>query len=393
MTRYPIQDQVAIVGVGTTGFTRAADRSSLDLSVEASVAAIRDAGLTAADIDGICAVREPGAPTVHQTITTLGLEQVTHQSAPTPIAMFSVIDAMHAVFSGLCEYVLVTTPVLQLPWVSRKAAMDPFRNKFRGGVQSIPEKMDMAAAYAGWAGRYLHDHGVDREVFGRLAVNMRTNALDNPLAAIDKPLTMDDYYAGRMIREPLGMFDMDLPCDGADALVFTTAENAKKLPQPPVLMHAATAGMIGNSVEDQMPSLDRHGQHVVVESLKARSDIWLDDIDVFLPYDGFTIITTGWFENCGWCGPGEATQFVRDHWDEDTNRIMINGRIPVNPHGGSLSEGATRGTGHVREAVVQLRGQAEGRQAQAADGSHAKTALVTPGGFFFNSQGAILRAG
>jgi acetyl-CoA acetyltransferase len=153
-----------------------------------------------------------------------------------------------------------------------------------------------------------------------------------------------------------------------------------------VLIHAATVGLVDRNDEDQLPGLSRHGQHVVIEALRAKSDLWLDDVDVYYPYDGFTIITIGWLENTGWCAPGTADRFIREHWDDGTNRMLINGRVPVNSHGGSLSEGGTRGTGHVREAVVQLRGDAGERQ---VDG--ARTALVTSGGFFFNSQGAIFR--
>ena len=104
----------------------------------------------------------------------------------------------------------------------------------------------------------------------------------------------------------------------------------------------------------------------MVETLKARSDVWLSDVDVFFPYDGFSIITLGWIENFGWCKPGGAGRFLEEHWDEDSGRVMIDGRIPINPHGGSLSEGATRGSGHLREAVVQLRGEAEERQVAGA---------------------------
>jgi acetyl-CoA acetyltransferase len=201
-------------------------------------------------------------------------------------------------------------------------------------------------------------------------------------------MTMDDYLAARMIREPLCLFDMDVPVDGADAFVVTTADRARDLPHPPVLVHAATLGMIDRHDEDQLPSLGRTGQHVVVEALRARSDLWIDDVDVFFPYDGFSIITLGWLESTGFCGPGEAGPFLQQHWDEKEGRVLIDGRIPVNPHGGALSEGGTQGSGHLREAVLQLQGRAGERQ--VAD---AQTALVTPGGFFFNSQGMVLRRG
>jgi acetyl-CoA acetyltransferase len=245
----------------------------------------------------------------------------------------------------------------------------------------------MATGYTAWASRYLYEYGVTREAWARIAVNGRTNSLRNPLAAIDTPLTLDDYYEARMIRDPLCMLDMDLPADGADAFVLTTAERAKSLPHTPVLVHATATGMVGENTEDQLVSLQRHGQHVVVEQLKAKGDFWIDEVDLFYPYDGFTIITTGWIENTGYCAPGKAGEFLREHWVEDEHRVMIDGKVPINTHGGGLSEGATRGTGHIREAVTQLRGEAGERQ---VDG--ARTALVTPGGFFFNSQGALLRA-
>ncbi len=387
--RYPIKDQIAIVGVGTTGFSRSNNRSPLHMALEASTAAIRDAGLTAVDINGVVSTQEPGAPGPHQIVSSLRIPQVTHFTRPTPVVMFSIIDAMNAIYSGVCDTVLVVYSMMRLPWNSRSAASDPFRRMARmGGVGGEPESVAMAAAYAAWAGRYLHDYDVTREAFGRIAVNCRSNAAANPLAAARSPITMEDYYAARMIREPLGLFDMDLPADGADAFVLTTAERAKSLAQKPVLIHAATVGLVDENDEDQLGGLSRHGQHVVIDALRKRSDLWLDDVDVYLPYDGFTIITVGWIENTGWCKPGEAHRFIAEHWDHDKQRIMINGRIPVNPHGGSLSEGATRGTGHMREAVMQLRGACGDRQVAGA-----KTALVTPGGFFFNAQGAILRAG
>ena len=107
---------------------------------------------------------------------------------------------------------------------------------------------------------------------------------------------------------------------------------------------------------------------MVVETLKAKGDFWIDDVDVYFPYDGFTPITLNWIENAGWCGPGEAGAFIQQHWDHGAGRILINGRIPVNPHGGALSEGATQGSGHLREAVHQLQGRADSRQVRGRSG-------------------------
>jgi acetyl-CoA acetyltransferase len=377
---------VAIVGVGSTGFSRTNERTALALGLDAATQAVRDAGLTAADVDGIVAIGEPGAPSPQMFASSLGLDALTHWTRPAPVVMFSIVDAANAICAGSADTVLVVSSMLRLPWASRSAANDPFRRRTVTPTPTAPESVSMATGYTAWASRYLYEYGATREVWGRIAVNCRTNALQNPLAALRTPLTLDDYYQARMIREPLCMLDMDLPVDGADAFVLTSAERAKTLPHPAVLIHATATGMVGENTEDQLRSLARHGQHIVVEQLKAKGDFWIDDVDLFYPYDGFTIITTGWIENTGYCKPGAAGDFMREHWVDDQNRVLINGRVPINSHGGSLSEGGTRGTGHIREAVVQLRGEAGERQVEGA-----RTALVTPGGFFFNSQGALLR--
>jgi acetyl-CoA acetyltransferase len=146
-------------------------------------------------------------------------------------------------------------------------------------------------------------------------------------------------------------------------------------------------GITAPTEELSTVGLGHHGQHVVVKHLREKSDIWIPNIDVYFPYDGFSFIALAWIENTGWCGAGEAGDFIDSNWDSAGNRLMIDGRIPVNPHGGALSEGGTQGSGHIREAVVQLRGDASGRQVK-----DAKTALLTPGGFFFNAQGLVLRS-
>lgn len=375
--RNPVKDRVAIAGVGSTGFSRDAGRSALALALDAATRAIRDAGLAAKDVDGVIAIGEPGAPSPQTLASALGLEAVTHWSRPSPVVVFAIADAVNAIHAGSADTVLVVSSLLRRrPSATRGAA--------RAGV---PESIALAPAYAAWASRWLHERGASaREAWARIAVNGRSNAAHNPLAALRTPLTFADYDHARMIREPLSLLDMDLPVDGADAFVLVSAERAKTLPHPPVLVHALATGMVGESTEDQLASLDRHGQHVVIEQLRAKGDFWIDDVDVCCPYDGFTVIAASWIENAGWCRPGECARFLREHWVEDENRVLIRGRVPVNPHGGALSEGGTRGTGHLREAVVQLRGDAGARQV-----AEARTALVTPGGFFFNSQGALLR--
>ena len=387
MARNPIRDEIAIVGLGSTGFHRdSGGRSAKALACDASIRAIRDAGFEPGDIDGIVGAAEPGGPNPNEMSAALGLPQVTHFSSPMPVAVFALVDAMNAIFSGSCSTVLLYFAYTRLPWNSRSAAEDPFRRHHTLGVMPAPESVNAAAAYAAWASRYIHEYDARREDFGRVALNARAGAARNPLAVMKTPLSMEGYLQARMIREPLCLLDMDIPVDGADAFVLTRTECAREKTRNPVVVHAATTGLVGTNDEDQLPSLRRHGQHVVVESLRAKSDLWLEDMDIFFPYDGFSIITLGWIENFGWCPPGGAGRFLEEHWDPEAGCVMIDGRIPLNPHGGSLSEGATRGSGHIREAVMQLRGDADERQVAGA-----RNALIGCGGFFFNSQGAILR--
>jgi hypothetical protein len=104
---------------------------------------------------------------------------------------------------------------------------------------------------------------------------------------------------------------MDVPVDGADAFIVTTAERARRLPLPSVLIDAVVLGQVDRNEEDQIRGLGQHGQQVVAETLKAKSEFWIDDIDVYFPYDGFSILTLSWIENVGWCGPGEAGEFLK----------------------------------------------------------------------------------
>ncbi len=388
-TRNPSKDQVAFASAATTGFVRSAGEvTASSLAVDACIRAIQAAGVDRRDINGII-----GADNAYVQ-SALGIPAVNyHVGAGVPFG-FAIANAVGAIASGQADVVLAYHSIYRNPSNSRSAASDPFRMAaFRrmaatmgGGDGFGPDSVAGAVGYTAWASRYLHEFEESRDLFGYVAVNDRSNAARNPAAVMREPITMDDYLASRMVRWPLCILDMDVPIDGADAFVITTAERARDLALPPVLVHACTNGMIAQNEEDQTPSLRNHGQHAVLESLRAKSDLWIEDVDVFFPYDGFSFITISWIENAGWCGLGEARRFIESNWDEKGNRILIDGRVPVNPHGGALSEGGTQGSGHTREAVHQLQGLAGERQVEGA-----RTAMLLLGGFFFNSQGAILR--
>lgn len=385
--RNPMKDRVAIAGAATTGFhARNTGRSQASYVAEACKAVMDQCGLTPRDIDGLCGSM-PAAPTVQ---AMLGIPEVTWFANPMIPLGNHVAAAASAVHSGLCDVVLLYHGAYRMAWNTASALKDPFRRGagYSDRATPPPESVAGSVGYTAWASRYIHEFGTPREHLGYVAVNDRTNAKSNPAAAMRERMTMEDYLAARMIRWPLCLYDMDVAVDGADAFVVTTPERARDLRLPPVLIDAVVLGMIDKNEEDQSPSLRRHGQHVTVSALRAKSDFWIDDVDVYFPYDGFSIITLNWFENAGWCEPGEAGGFIADHWvadDDGTGRILIKGRVPVNPHGGSLSEGGTQGSGHLREAVHQLQGLAGPRQVEGAE-----RALLTMGGFFFNAEGITL---
>jgi acetyl-CoA acetyltransferase len=384
--RNPNKDQVAFASAATTGFTRnRGEVTASSLALEACVKAIQAAGIDKSEINGLIGANNGFVQ------SALGIPEVNYYVGPGVPFGFSIANAVGAVASGQADVVLAYHSIYRNPSNSRSAANDPFRRSAFAGFGGLgdgfgPDSVGGAVGYTAWASRYLHEYHETRDLFGYIAVNDRSNAKRNPAAVMRDELTMDDYLQARMVRWPLSMLDMDVPIDGADAFIITTTERARDMALPAVMVHACTNGQIDQNEEDQTPSLLRHGQQVVVESLKGKSDLWIDDCDVYLPYDGFSFITVSWFENAGWCGLGEARGFIEDNWVEDEQRIMIKGRIPVNPHGGALSEGGTQGSGHTREAVHQLQGLAGDRQVAGA-----KTALLTMGGFFFNAQGSVLR--
>ena len=383
--RNPAKNKVAIAGVATTGMTpHNTGRSQFSLAAEAAVAVLRQTGLTATDVDGICGSTPP-AP---QMASGLGLSELSWFAEPAIPFVNHLAAAVGAVASGICETVLAYHGAYRLPWNTASSLRDPFRRPLAVAPPPTPESVAGSVGYAAWASRYLYEFGVSKDDFGLVAINDRANAARNPDAALREPITMDDYHAARMIRWPLNLLDMDVPVDGADAFVITTTERARDLPFAPVLVHATALGLAAPIEEEQTVGLRHHGQQVTVAALQAKSDFWIDDIDVYFPYDGFTIITLNWLENVGFCGPGEAGDFLRQHWVKEDSRALINGRVPINPHGGALSDGGTQGSGHVREAVLQLQGRAGERQVRGA-----QRALVTAGGFFFNAQGVTLQRG
>jgi acetyl-CoA acetyltransferase len=408
-------DQVAIVGVGASPFGRyLPGRSAASLAMEAARNAIVDAGLGASDIDGICTsgVMRPGSftPDPGSVQEALGIPVTTWGATVEIPFSFLLMEAVYAVFSGACRAALVVHAVYR----TGNVGDDPFRARLASpslsplsqpsppsqpsqpsqpsppsqpSSPSLRPPFPFTDGYASFAARYLHDYGATRADLALVALNDRQHAVRNEQAVMRHPLTMEDYEAARMIRWPLGLLDMDIPIDGAVAVVVTGAGQARDLPHPPVLIHAIGSGRTGHPNAQNTESLEHLGQQVTISALRPQSDLWTAEADLLYAYDGYTIIALNWLENLGYCGRGEAGAFLRDCWDPVEQVANIGGRVPMNSHGGNLSEGGTQGAGDIREAVRQLRGECGVRQVPG----EPSVALLALGGMYMNSSVTVLR--
>jgi acetyl-CoA acetyltransferase len=283
-----------------------------------------------------------------------------------------VIAAMLAVASGLCRHVLCFRTV----WESTYATLGLAAGAGGGGRASgwmqwrLPFGAMSASNWIGMnANQYFHRYGADRELLDMIALNGRANAARNPAAIYRDPMTMDDYLSARPITSPFGLYDCDVPCDAAIAVIVSDAAVADDLPKPAVRVEA-----VGTQITERI-SWDQgtltHEPQVIGQSahLWTRTDLRQDDIDLALVYDGFTFNAISWLEALGFCGVGEGGPFV------EGGTLRAGGRLPTNTHGGNLSEGRTHGMGQIAEAVRQLQGR--GGERQVPD---ARVAVVTGGG-------------
>lgn len=383
------EDSVVVSGIGISQVGRRLGRQPLTLTIEACRAAIADAGLTPADIDGLStypgagaggAISEGGVSVLEEA---LQIKPVWHNGAmETPGQAGSILTAMLAVASGLARHVLCFRTV----WESTHT--DLLRNGGlplpRGGRPSgffahrAPYGATSAANWIGMqANHYFARYGADRETLGWIALNARRNAALNPYAIYTDPITMADYLDARMISTPFGLYDCDVPCDSSVAVIVSAAETAGDLRVTPIRVEAVGSQITERPSWDQGTFTHLPGVFGPAAHLWTRTDLTPADVDVALLYDGFSFNCLSWLEALGFCGIGEAKDFLAGG-----SRIALDGELPLNPHGGQLSAGRTHGYGFFHEAVVQLRG--DGGQRQVADASVAVAAIGggVPGGCF-----------
>jgi acetyl-CoA acetyltransferase/uncharacterized OB-fold protein len=364
-------------GIGRSKLGRRLMVDPLSLTIDAALAAVADAGLTLDDIDGLSTypgmvgsgMSEGGVTAVEEALRIH--PTWTNGGGDLPGPGGSVIAAMLAVASGLCRHVLCFRTVWESTY--RQLGLGHAPGRVSGPLMEWRAPYGAMSA-ANWiamnANQYFHRYGATREMLGMIAVNGRTNAGRNPVAIYREPMTMDDYMAARMVSTPFGLYDCDVPCDASIAVIVSAESVAGDLPHPAIRIESVGTQILERVSWEQ--GTITHEPQVLGQSahLWTRSTLRPADVDLALLYDGFSFNAISWLEALGFCGLGEAQD-----WLDKGRRIGAGGELPVNPHGGQLSEGRTHGFGFIYEAVTQLRHDAGERQV-----AEAKTAVVTSGG-------------
>ena len=359
----PLERRAVISGAAQSDVGRRLYRTGIDLTVEAALRAIDDAGLTAADIDGVSTYPGFGGSfggamgaELHEALRL----SLNWRSAGVETAgpLGAVHNAILAVAAGLARHVLVFRTVFE-------GSGGPLRPGGGGGGGGgggsagpfqfmIPYGAASAACWvACYARRHMHDYGTTRTQLGAIAVNGRANAAANPKAIYTDPMTIDDYLAVRMVSEPLCLYDCDVPCDGSTAVVVSHRDYAPDAPAGAVGVNAVGTAIRGRPSWDQFDDLTSMMMRHTAASMWERTELTADDVDTAQLYDGFSWLTLAWIEAMGFCGQGESGAFV-----EGGANIAPDGPVPLNTSGGQLSAGRLHGYGHLHEAVMQLRGTA-----------------------------------
>ena len=366
-----LSGRAAIVGIGATEFSKESGRSELQLSVEATKAALADCGLAPADVDGLVTFTMDTSSEI-ALARELGLGDLRFFSRINyggGAACGTVQQAAMAVATGVADVVVCYRGFNERSgnrfgqtslWANAQVNTNGLDNAW-----TYPHGLTTpAATVAMQARRYMHEFGATSEDFGRVAVADRKHAATNPNAFFyERPITLEEHQASRMIAEPLHLLDCCQESDGAVALVVVSAERARDLPRKPALISAAAQG----SAPDQfvMTSYYRDDigvpeMGVVGRELWRQSGLGVDDISTAVLYDHFTPYVLMQLEELGFCGRGEAKDFVRD------GAIELGGRLPVNTHGGQLGEAYLHGMNGIAEGVRQVRGTSVNQVAGAA---------------------------
>jgi acetyl-CoA acetyltransferase len=394
------EKQCAISGIGQSEIGRRLYRDPLELTLDACYAAIADAGLTPADINGLSTY--PGAMGVpkgftgasaYEVIDAMRLEVDWYGSGVESSGQLgSVMNACMAIAAGMADHVLCFRSVWEgsAQGSGGRSSLGPGGGPgggrrstiYAGSFEQWSLPFGSAAApvwVALFAQAHMDRYGVTTEQLAQIALNARKNAARNPLAIYREPMSFDDYLNSRMISSPLRLFDCDVPCDGATAFIVSRRELAEDLPKPPVYMEAMGTALHDRTNWDQLKDLTKTVGAAAATQMWGRTSLTPDDVDIAELYDGFSYLTMLWLEALQLCEFGESGAFV-----EGGTRIALDGSLPLNTAGGQLSGGRLHGYGFLHEACVQLRG--DGGERQVA--KRPEVAIVAAGGG--NTCGCLL---
>ena len=353
----------AIAGIGATEFSKNSGRSELRLATEAVQAALADAGLTPADVDGLVSFTMDTNSEI-AVARAVGIPELTYFSRihyGGGAACSTVQQAAMAVATGVADVVVAYRAFNERSGLRfgqvNSAVANQENSSGTDNAFSYPHGLSTPAAFVAMvAQRYLHEFGATSEDFGRIAVVDRKHAATNPEAFFyGKPITLDDHQQSRYIAEPLHLLDCCQESDGGVAIVVVSADRARDLPNPPAVISGAASGsgvdqfMMTSYYRDELAALPEMG--LVGRQLWEQSGLRPDDMDAAILYDHFTPYTLLQLEELGFCGRGEAKDFVRD-----PGAMEVGGRLPLNTHGGQLGEAYIHGMNGIAEAVRQLRG-------------------------------------
>jgi acetyl-CoA acetyltransferase len=377
------EDKVRITGIGMSQVGRRLMRDPIGLAIEACLAAMADAGLERRDIDGLSSHPGPMTPNGYSGAGVGEVEDVLrvrpkwfNSGQELPGHTGAVATAALAVAAGLCKHVICFRSTWQstAQALARAAPDGGGSAAIHGDAQwRLPFGAYSAASWIGmYANRHFHDFGTRREHLGAIAINARVNAAVNPAAIYRDPLTMDDYLDARMISSPFGLYDCDIPCDGAVAIILSHVDAARDTRRPdPIRLEALGCQTTERWSWDQGVLDHEPMVKGAAEALWTRTDLKPKDVQVAEIYDGFTFNCLCWLEYLGFCPIGEGGRFV-----EGGQRIALTGELPLNTHGGQLSAGRLQGFGFLHEACVQLWGEGGARQVP----NRPQVALVATGG-------------
>ncbi|QWF77468.1 lipid-transfer protein [Amycolatopsis sp. CA-230715] len=354
----------AIAGIGATEFSKDSGRSELRLACESVRAALADAGLQPSDVDGLVSFTMDGTSEI-SLARELGMGELTFFSRihyGGGAAAATVQQAALAVATGAAEVVVCYRAFNErsgqrFGQVSSAAAQQVNSSGVDNSFHYPMGIATPAATVAMLARRYLHEYGATSEDFGRIAVLDRKHAATNPNAWFHgKPITLAEHQASRWVAEPLHLLDCCQESDGGVALVVTSLERARDLPTPPAVVAAAAQGsgtdqyVMTSYYRDDLAALPEMG--VVARQLWAGAGIGPSDVDVAVLYDHFTPYVLMQLEELGFCGRGEAKDFIAG------GTLELDGTLPLNPHGGQLGEAYIHGMNGIAEGVRQVRGTA-----------------------------------